>query len=605
MSRRSPRAVGASLDRIEGREKVTGAGALRLRVPRRRRRRLRGGRAVDDRARRDRRRRRRARARAARRARGALARERAAARRAPTTASSPCCSPTGSPTAARSSRAVVAETLETAQQAAALVRVDVRRARAHDVVLRADHPDALHARDRQPDLPEPTPTRGDVDARARDGAEVTVDHDYATPALHNNPMEPHATIARWDERRLADAVRLDPGRGAAHADAIAKAVRPRARGSVRVIAPHVGGGFGSKGTPRPHVVLAAMARAGRGPAGQARADPRSRCSRSPATGRRRSSGSASGADRDGRLTAIEHDVVEQTSTLQEFAEQTAVVTRMLYASPNRRTRHRLARARRADARRGCARPGECPGMFALESAIDELAIELGIDPIELRIANEPEIDPERGQPVLEPAPRRVPARGRRALRLGRARPAARRPPRRRLARRHRRRRLDLPGRRRPSQALARPRAPTARSRCGSRPPTSAPARARCSRQIAADALGVEPRPGARRDRRHRPARPRRSPAARWARRRGARAVVQGLRAAARATPGEPTRRRSTRPTRRRADEPTTPGTRSARSSSRCASTRSPARSAYRARSASSPSGASSTRRRRARSSSAA
>jgi xanthine dehydrogenase YagR molybdenum-binding subunit len=102
-----------------------------------------------------------------------------------------------------------------------------------------------------------------------------------------------------------------------------------------------------------------------------------------------------GAEEDGRLTAIAHDVVEQTSLVDEFGEQTAVVTRMLYAAPNRRTTHRLARLN-VPTPSWMRAPGECPGMFALESAMDELAREIGIDPIELRIRNEPEVDPESG-----------------------------------------------------------------------------------------------------------------------------------------------------------------------------------------------------------------
>src|SRR5205085_11957704 len=102
-------------------------------------------------------------------------------------------------------------------------------------------------------------------------------------------------------------------------------------------------------------------------------------------------------ERDGRLMAITHDVVEQTSRVKEFAEQTALTTRMLYAAPNRRTSHRLARLdlpvptiMRA--------PGECPGMFALESAMDEMALACRLDPVEFRVLNEPEIDPETGYP---------------------------------------------------------------------------------------------------------------------------------------------------------------------------------------------------------------
>ena len=104
-----------------------------------------------------------------------------------------------------------------------------------------------------------------------------------------------------------------------------------------------------------------------------------------------------GADADGRLTAISHEVVEHTSTISEFAEQTATPTRVLYAAPHRRTTHRLARLDVPPPTIMRA-PGETPGMFALESAMDELAMALGMDPVELRIRNEPAEDPERQVP---------------------------------------------------------------------------------------------------------------------------------------------------------------------------------------------------------------
>ncbi|MGZ6859379.1 MAG: xanthine dehydrogenase family protein molybdopterin-binding subunit, partial [Blastococcus sp.] len=104
-----------------------------------------------------------------------------------------------------------------------------------------------------------------------------------------------------------------------------------------------------------------------------------------------------GADADGRLTALSHEVVEHTSTISEFAEQTAVCSRVLYAAANRRTTHRLARLDVPPPTIMRA-PGETPGMFALESAMDELAVALGIDPVELRLRNEPAQDPERGVP---------------------------------------------------------------------------------------------------------------------------------------------------------------------------------------------------------------
>ncbi|MGI8452034.1 MAG: xanthine dehydrogenase family protein molybdopterin-binding subunit, partial [Streptosporangiaceae bacterium] len=104
-----------------------------------------------------------------------------------------------------------------------------------------------------------------------------------------------------------------------------------------------------------------------------------------------------GADRQGRLTALVHDVVEQSSTLVEFAEQTATPSRVMYAAPALRTTHRLVRLD-VPTPSWMRAPGECPGMFALESAMDELAVAAGLDPVELRVRNEPDTEPESGLP---------------------------------------------------------------------------------------------------------------------------------------------------------------------------------------------------------------
>jgi xanthine dehydrogenase YagR molybdenum-binding subunit len=103
-----------------------------------------------------------------------------------------------------------------------------------------------------------------------------------------------------------------------------------------------------------------------------------------------------GADADGTLQAISHEASEQTSRLREFAEQTAICSRWMYAAPNRRTGHRLV-ALDVPTPSWFRAPGECPGMYALESAMDELAQELGMDPVELRIRNDPDVAPETGQ----------------------------------------------------------------------------------------------------------------------------------------------------------------------------------------------------------------
>ena len=104
-----------------------------------------------------------------------------------------------------------------------------------------------------------------------------------------------------------------------------------------------------------------------------------------------------GADAQGRITAVSHEAVEQTSRIKEFAEQTTVGTRSMYAGDARRTTHRLVPLDVA-VPSWMRAPGEAPGMFGLESAMDELAEAVGLDPVELRVRNEPEPDPETGLP---------------------------------------------------------------------------------------------------------------------------------------------------------------------------------------------------------------
>jgi xanthine dehydrogenase YagR molybdenum-binding subunit len=284
--------------------------------------------------------------------------------------------------------AAIAESLEGAREAARLVRLEIDE-EEHDVVLRSDHPGLY-----KPDHINPsnvTDTEdGDVEAALRSAA-VTIDATYSTPTEHNNPMEPHATTAVWD----GDAVTLyDSDQGPYNYRGIVAKRLGLDPERVRVIATHVGGGFGSKGLPRPHVIVAALAAKHVGRPVKLAVTRQQMFTltgyRTPTIQRLQL-----GADPDGRLVAIAHDVVEQTSTVQEFAEQTALATRMMYASPNRRTTHRLVRLD-VPTPSWMRAPGECPGMYALESAIDELAIELGLDPVELRVRNDPEIDPATG-----------------------------------------------------------------------------------------------------------------------------------------------------------------------------------------------------------------
>ncbi len=286
--------------------------------------------------------------------------------------------------------AVVAETLEIARQAAPLVVVRYEE-QPHDVELRADRTDLYTPQIVNPFYQSDT-VSGDVET-ALAQAPVSLDYVYTTPAEHPNPLEPHTTVAVWNE----DSVTLYDANQGPHPirDTVATAFKlPPER--VRVISKYVGGAFGSKVDAHPHVILAVMAaQVARRPVKLALTRQQMYALagyRSPTIQRVQL-----GAERDGQLAAIAHDIVEQTATIHEFADPTAVPTRVMYAAPNRRTTHRLARLD-VPATAWMRAPGECPGMFALESAMDELAIACGLDPIELRIRNEPAVDPESGRP---------------------------------------------------------------------------------------------------------------------------------------------------------------------------------------------------------------
>jgi xanthine dehydrogenase YagR molybdenum-binding subunit len=285
---------------------------------------------------------------------------------------------------------VVAESLEVAREAAGLVHFDYTE-EPHAAELRADDP-RLYKPDHVNPAFETDTQLGDFDA-AYATAPVKIDHTYRTPAEHNNPMEPHATLATWTGDRL---MLYDSNQGSTTVQLVVAEVFGLRPEQVRVITRHVGGGFGQKGTPRPNVILASLAARATGRPVKLAITRQQMFAfvgyRTPTIQRVRLA-----ADESGRLSAIAHDVVEQTSTVREFAEQTAIATRHMYAAPNRRTTHRLARLD-VPTPSWMRAPGECPGMYALESAMDEMAIACGLDPIEFRIRNEPQMDPEERIP---------------------------------------------------------------------------------------------------------------------------------------------------------------------------------------------------------------
>ncbi len=286
---------------------------------------------------------------------------------------------------------VIAESPEVARHAAGLVPVEYEE-QPHDAEFRADRDDLYTPGHVNPAATTDT-EEGDIEAGLA-AAAVTVDETYSTPMEHNNPMEPHSTIALWND----DGLTLYESTQGAH---VLRAVLAPMFGldpeQVRVISPYVGGGFGSKGMPHAHNVLAALA--AKLVPGRPVKLALTRQQLFPLAGHRPPTIQRVrlGAEPDGRLTAIAVDVITQTSRIKEFAEPAGAATRMMYAAPNRRTTHRLA-ALDVPVGSWMRAPGVCPAMFGPEVAMDELAIACGIDPIELRIQNEPERDPESRKP---------------------------------------------------------------------------------------------------------------------------------------------------------------------------------------------------------------
>ncbi|MFF1411286.1 xanthine dehydrogenase family protein molybdopterin-binding subunit [Streptomyces sp. NPDC058289] len=286
----------------------------------------------------------------------------------------------------------VADTLERARAAASAVCV-AYESDPHDVTLTVGHQDAHTPEEANGGHPAHR-EQGDPDA-ALATAPVQVDCAYAVPPLHNHPMEPHAATAVWDEESHHLTVH-DSSQGAGPVRAALAALFKLAEEQITVVSEHVGGGFGSKGTPRPHVVLATMASRHYGRPVKL-ALPRAHLPatvghRAPTLHRVRL-----GARADGTLTALTHEVTTHTSRVREFVEQAAVPARVMYAVPDIRTTHRVV-ALDVPTPSWMRAPGEAPGMYALESAMDELADALGMDPVELRVRNEPLTEPDSGRP---------------------------------------------------------------------------------------------------------------------------------------------------------------------------------------------------------------
>src|SRR5438445_87613 len=281
---------------------------------------------------------------------------------------------------------VIADTLERATHAATLVRVTYAPETGITDIDRVEPVPPTRQQTDQGERRRAETRRGDAEAAVA-AAEVKIEHTYVIPRENHNPIEMHATIAAWDGDRLT----LWDKTQWVHntADQIAAVFGIPAE-NIRVISPFGGGAFGSAVRSRPHVTLAAHgARVAKRPVKLmlSRREMYYGVGYRPHTVQR----VALGASRDGRLAAIVHDAYQETSTYEEYSESLINASRFLHSCPNVYTRHRIA-PMNVHTPTYLRAPGESSGVFALECAMDELAVALNMDPVELRLRNEPQRD---------------------------------------------------------------------------------------------------------------------------------------------------------------------------------------------------------------------
>jgi len=285
---------------------------------------------------------------------------------------------------------IVAESLPQAKTAASAVRVDYEEevsVKTLDQARGHAYTPAMAGR-----IPAES-RRGDV-TRALGSSKLVLRNHYETAVNNHHPMEPHAVVCWWDGERVIVHTNTQAVFGARSAIAHAFGMSVD---DVRVVSRFLGGGFGCKGQLWWPWMMWAMLAA-------KRSHRRVRLELTRAqlftlAGRRSQTQQdlTIGLDTDGRLTAIDHQVLAQTSSHAEYADSTVGISRWLYNCPNVTTRQQLARTNEPQPIPMRA-PGTAPGTFALESALDEAAHELGIDPVELRVRNFADHDQDSGKP---------------------------------------------------------------------------------------------------------------------------------------------------------------------------------------------------------------
>jgi len=288
---------------------------------------------------------------------------------------------------------VVAETWEEANYAASLVKIEYKKER-HQTHFEENIQHAAVAQGVQKNKNSPFQdyTRGNRDAIHE--AKVKIEATYTIPTQHHQPMEPHAIIAVWEGPDKLTVYDKNQGVKSAQGNLAQAFKLPRE--NVKVNAQFIGGAFGSGIRVWPHTVAAVLA------AKKLNRPVKLVLGRElmftsvgyrPYTVQK----VAIGADEKGSLSAIDHEGVGQTSSYEEHLERTILASRAMYACPNVSTQYKLL-SLDVNTPTWMRGPGDATGMFALESAMDELAYALKMDPLELRLRNYAESDPERNLP---------------------------------------------------------------------------------------------------------------------------------------------------------------------------------------------------------------
>jgi xanthine dehydrogenase YagR molybdenum-binding subunit len=283
---------------------------------------------------------------------------------------------------------VVAETFQQAQAAAAVIHVEYAPSK-FNISVALD--DAIPP-EGQPGGPRVFSNRGDAE-KAFLSAPVQVDETYSTPVETHNPMEMHATVAVWDGKKYT---LYESTQGVMNHRNVIAQVLGVPKENVEIISRYIGSGFGGKLFPWPHSAIAASA---------ARTLNRpvkltltrnmmfSNSGHRPRTRQRM----RLGATEDGKLVSLQHDYRNHTSLIDDFRENCGEATPFLYSTPNLKVTSALIR-RNVGTPTPMRGPGAVPGLFAVESAMDELAIKLKRDPVELRLSLDTLIDEEKNKP---------------------------------------------------------------------------------------------------------------------------------------------------------------------------------------------------------------